>query len=156
MRFLLLIFILISCNSCTFIQRDWYDIYRIENNTNLDVEINAFETQSSPFHSDYIEIKSGQVYEVSSSFGEGGSDRKVFDLYNPDSVVIRFEDDKYIIQKCRIIDSVNSCYTQRNLLNYHDYYAQTTLDGKDDGRYLYVYSITKDDYNDSMPLDSIL
>ena len=149
------IILLIVFNSCTFYQRDWYDVYKVENNTKLSVNIEAHYLNYQVNLVDSFSINAGDYYQTEKTYGEGGQESGVFRFGDPDSVIIKFEDNRYIIQKCDYYNSLNPCDIEKNLINYYDYYERIELDGKKDGRYLYVYSITEDDYNESFHLDSL-
>ena len=141
MKIVGIITLLISFNSCW--QKYWFDTFEVINDTKYDVNILAF-WESGDAH-DSIFIKRGESYRISKDYGENNDPKGIFTYERPDSVIIRFDDNRYIVQVCN--NEHSACSTEKNLIDYIDYYSVTEFNDKKDGRYLYCYTITREDYD---------
>ena len=151
----LLLFILLSTlfYSC---ERSWYYEYVIENSTNHEVTIYAFDTdKGSTVNNETIEIPSKGRYSVLKGNGFDGDYQGVFNTEEIDSVVICFDNSKLLIQSCT--HSIGtSCEFDRNIMNYNnesDFIK--TKRGKSQGHeeYRFTYTITEEDYNNAVPIE---
>ena len=131
--------------------------YVIENSTDYRVQIvYRFETMDKipAIRKDTIEIDANSVYREYKSAGFQSDDPGILP-FTTDSVVIRFDDEKEIVQVCERF-FIDSCNIERNIVNYNNQqnYTRTTISKKCGTKaYRYTYVINEEDYNDALPLE---
>ena len=143
------VFFLCAC------EKSWYHEYIIINDTYVEVKVYTYDTDVKPvFISDIIIIKAKSQYSVLKENGIDLDYQGVFTNGEVDSVVISFNNERYIIQSCAL-GYGEGCKFDRNIMDFNnkqDFIK--SIRGKSSGQteYQYTYTITEEDYNNALPI----
>jgi hypothetical protein len=126
------------------------DIFKIVNATNKHLTIEAYRSNNERngyFFSEVIEIS---PYSEHKSYKEVRKSNGVFNSYFVDSVIIKFNNEKFIAYKCNYVDTHNIalCNDKRNIIKWNEYYDLYIQDDRKI-RNIYTYTITEQDYQDA-------
>jgi len=123
--------------------------YIIENETTLRVIVYGYavrwseEMHNPVLYSESIEIQPSSEYRIVRKTGENEEPQGIFEfVIGIDSVIISFNDEKFIRYTCNFFNDVRLCNDRRNILNYEKYYLED-CSGNDCS---FTYSITEEDY----------
>jgi hypothetical protein len=125
--------------------------YIIKNQTNKQITIYGYAVKWSakvnlePPYSETFDILPYSEYSVIKEFGEITQPQGIFQNADEvDSVVISFNDEKYIRYSCNYIDVNRLCNDKRNII-FNGYYDEQCSEHE----CTYTYTITEDDYNNA-------
>lgn len=142
---LIIIGIIITISAC---ERLYFAEVIIQNDTEHFIQIDAF------FEGEVIEgfsIQPNESYTVPQYFHpEDGTHVTLFEEYWIDSVTIKFNKERIIIQSCGADELALCPEIERNILLFDQNYVYEELGRK---KLQYTYYITEEDYNRALPMN---
>lgn len=142
-KILLIIVILITISSC---ERLYYVEVIIQNDSEHFIKIDAFfkgEAKES------FSVQAGERHVIPQYFHPEDNSIIIFEESYIDSVTIKFNSERIIIQSCEEI-YLDYCDIERNILLFDVYYEYEELGRKE---LQYTYYITEEDYNRALPIN---
>lgn len=141
---LVIIGIFITISAC---ERLYYAEVIVQNNTEHFIQIDAF------FEGEAMEgfsVQPNESHIVPQHFHpEDGTYVTLFEENRIDSVTIKFNNERIIIQSCEEV-YLDYCDIERNIMLFDVYYEYEELGRKE---LQYTYFITEEDYNRALPMN---
>ncbi len=149
------IILLICCLTIVSCETTTFSDYIVENDTEHNVVIYAFDSQISTTKADEtIEILSKYKYSVTKATSGYHSEHPgIFNRWEVDSVIIVFDNKKAITQACNYKSGM-ICDIERNIMNYYDITNFVpTISYRKLVKAAFTYTITEEDYNNAIPIE---
>lgn len=134
-------------------EKIWSDEYIIVNNTDYTISIFAYDSQTDPYtENETFSINNYSEYKILKGRGYHADYPGVFKNPETDSVIIKFNNEKIIIQSCEFSQHI-SCDFDRSLMNYLNEgdFVRTEFEGRGTR---YTYTITEADYERAVPFEA--
>lgn len=134
-------------------EKTWSDEYIIVNDTGYNVSIFAYDTKKDPFtENETFVINSSFEYKILKGRGFQADYPGIFKYPETDSVIIKFNNEKIIIQSCEFSQHI-SCDFDRSLMNYlnEEDFVKTEFEGRGTR---YTYTIAEADYERAVPFEA--